>query len=146
MRKQVLNLTLGGRTGTVTVSPFSTGFLLCGRNGFLQLYHRDGEVTTSTALPCELRTMSQNLAPPCPPWKERTKSGAHGPLQSPSLGVIPAQLSGLSQQLMGNATSQSRSQSLLQHPIINKWFPNCWSNLSFMFQFRNYEQDSPVLS
>lgn len=116
MRKQVLNLTLGGRTGTVTVSPFSTGFLLCGRNGFLQLYHRDGEVTTSTALPCELRTMSQNLAPPCPHGKERTKSGAHGPLQPPSLGVIPAQLSGLSQQLMGNATSQSRSQSLSQHP------------------------------
>lgn len=144
-RKQILNLTLGGRTGTITVSPLSTVFVLCGRNGFLQLYHRGGEVTISTALPCELTALSQNVSPPCPHGKERTKSGAwSSPTSSsdgdpcPAVRAIPA--------------AHGKCHFPKQEPItfatskLNKWFPDSWSNLSFMLQFRNYEQDSSALS
>lgn len=115
--KPYISMVLWERTGKVTVSPLPAVLLLYVRDGFLQLCHRDGEVATPHCPPMWSDTsQSQDLASPRPHGKQRTKWGAVVlPEPLPWL-ASPVQQSGLSQQLVGNATSQSRSQSLSQHP------------------------------
>lgn len=112
MRKQILNLTLGGRTGTVTVSPLSTVLVLW--EEWFSPALPQGWWGDNFPLPSHV---SWHLwAKTCPHGKERTKSGAVV-LSNPPLWwwSLPS-CQGYPSSFMGNATSQSRSQSLLQHP------------------------------